>query len=68
VSRFVYFEKSFKKKRESILIEYISSVHFHIIPKPNEKDGLGVGWPSEKGDEKELTALQTKITDALKED
>lgn len=23
-------------------------VHFHIIPKPDEKSGLGVGWPSGK--------------------
>lgn len=23
-------------------------VHFHIIPKPDEKSGLGVGWPSDK--------------------
>jgi histidine triad (HIT) family protein len=21
-------------------------VHFHIIPKPDEKQGLGVGWPA----------------------
>lgn len=21
-------------------------VHFHIIPKPNPKEGLGVGWPA----------------------
>ena len=21
-------------------------VHFHIIPKPNEKEGLGIHWPS----------------------
>ncbi len=21
-------------------------VHFHIIPKPNHKEGLGVGWPA----------------------
>ncbi len=22
-------------------------VHFHIIPKPNAEEGLGVGWPSQ---------------------
>jgi diadenosine tetraphosphate (Ap4A) HIT family hydrolase len=20
-------------------------VHFHIIPKPNAREGLGIGWP-----------------------
>ena len=25
-------------------------VHFHIIPKPNEKEGLGVGWPAKDTD------------------
>ena len=24
----------------------ISHVHFHIIPKPNRTEGLGVGWPA----------------------
>ena len=23
-------------------------VHFHIIPKPNDEEGLGVGWPAVK--------------------
>jgi histidine triad (HIT) family protein len=23
-------------------------VHFHIIPKPNDDEGLGVGWPATK--------------------
>ena len=23
----------------------ISHVHFHIIPKPNAREGLGIGWP-----------------------
>ena len=25
-------------------------VHFHIIPKPNEDEGLGVDWPAQKLD------------------
>jgi histidine triad (HIT) family protein len=24
----------------------IAHVHFHIIPKPNSREGLGVGWPA----------------------
>ena len=33
-------------------------VHFHIIPKPNEQEGLGIGWPAGKvgADAAELAA------------
>ncbi len=24
----------------------VDHVHFHIIPKPNAKEGLGIGWPA----------------------
>lgn len=24
----------------------VGHVHFHIIPKPSEREGLGVGWPA----------------------
>lgn len=26
--------------------QMVQHVHFHIIPKPNEREGLGVGWPA----------------------
>jgi len=26
--------------------QMVAHVHFHIIPKPNEREGLGVGWPA----------------------
>ncbi len=38
-------------------------VHFHIIPKPDEKSGLQVGWPSGKLDNGE--ALAKELRDAL---
>ncbi|PIL27366.1 hypothetical protein GSI_10513 [Ganoderma sinense ZZ0214-1] len=25
--------------------QHVFHVHFHVIPKPNEAEGLGVGWP-----------------------
>jgi histidine triad (HIT) family protein len=28
----------------------VMHVHFHIIPKPDEQRGLGVGWPASKLD------------------
>ncbi|MBI4405394.1 MAG: HIT family protein [Deltaproteobacteria bacterium] len=36
-------------------------VHFHIIPKPNGKEGLGIGWPTGRLNPAEAEALATKI-------
>ncbi|HEY3495602.1 MAG TPA: HIT family protein [Polyangiaceae bacterium] len=36
-------------------------VHFHVIPKPSEERGLGVGWPSKKLDPDEGAALSEKL-------
>src|SRR3954468_21579872 len=30
--------------------QLVDHVHFHIIPKPNSREGLGVGWPAGKID------------------
>ncbi|KAK0673596.1 HIT-like domain-containing protein [Cercophora samala] len=35
----------------------VGHVHFHMIPKPNEKEGLGVGWPMQGTDMDKLKAL-----------
>jgi len=35
----------------------IDHVHFHVIPKPNADEGLGVGWPMKSGDMEELKKL-----------
>ncbi|KAI1365102.1 HIT-like domain-containing protein [Xylaria arbuscula] len=34
--------------------QIVDHVHFHMIPKPNEKEGLGVGWPTQQPDMEEL--------------
>jgi histidine triad (HIT) family protein len=26
--------------------QMVQHVHFHIIPKPHEREGLGIGWPA----------------------
>lgn len=26
--------------------QLVQHVHFHIIPKPSEREGLGIGWPA----------------------
>jgi histidine triad (HIT) family protein len=40
-------------------------VHFHIIPKPNPREGLGIGWSARSLDPKEAAALVAKIRGAL---
>jgi histidine triad (HIT) family protein len=39
----------------------IPHVHFHIIPKPNPREGLGIGWPLKSLDTKAGAALAAKI-------
>jgi histidine triad (HIT) family protein len=36
-------------------------VHFHIIPKPNETEGLGIGWRPGKLDGSEGAALAKEL-------
>ena len=36
-------------------------VHFHIIPKPNQDRGLGIGWPTSKLDSSEGESLAQAI-------
>jgi histidine triad (HIT) family protein len=40
-------------------------VHFHIIPKPSEELGLGIGWKSKKLDSDEGAALAEKLRGEL---
>ncbi|KAH0544012.1 hypothetical protein FGG08_001780 [Glutinoglossum americanum] len=35
----------------------VDHVHFHMIPKPNDQEGLGVGWPAAKTDMDKLKEL-----------
>ncbi|TVY76984.1 Hit family protein 1 [Fusarium oxysporum f. sp. cubense] len=43
----------------------VDHVHFHMIPKPNETEGLGVKWPTKPADMEQLKAyceeLKAKI-------
>jgi histidine triad (HIT) family protein len=41
-------------------------VHFHIIPKPNDEQGLGVRWPSGKLDNADGARLASELAQALK--
>jgi histidine triad (HIT) family protein len=40
-------------------------VHFHVIPKPNDEEGLGVGWPAGRLDQATAPALAKAIADAI---
>jgi histidine triad (HIT) family protein len=40
-------------------------VHFHIIPKPNPTEGLGIVWPARSLDSKDAAELVRSISGAL---
>ncbi|KAK5662603.1 hypothetical protein OQA88_8517 [Cercophora sp. LCS_1] len=39
----------------------VGHVHVHMIPKPNQEEGLGIGWPQQKTDMDKLKALSEEI-------
>ncbi|KAH8904557.1 HIT-like protein [Coniochaeta sp. PMI_546] len=41
--------------------QVVPHVHFHMIPKPNQQEGLGVGWPQQPTDMDKLKALSEEI-------
>jgi histidine triad (HIT) family protein len=43
-------------------------VHFHIIPKPNGNEGLGVGWPARNIDHTEAASLAKALNSRLTTD
>jgi histidine triad (HIT) family protein len=43
----------------------IAHVHFHIIPKPNGRDGLGIGWPLKTLDPAVGAALAGRIKESV---
>ena len=44
----------------------IAHVHFHIIPKPNAHEGLGVGWPATSLEREAGAELARKIAAAVR--
>ncbi|KUI72230.1 Hit family protein 1 [Cytospora mali] len=41
--------------------QVVGHVHFHMIPKPTEAEGLVIGWPTQKLEMDELKALAEQI-------
>jgi histidine triad (HIT) family protein len=46
----------------------VHHVHFHIIPKPNGGEGLGIGWPAHPIDKSSAAELAQKIASAIDAD
>ncbi|THV07013.1 HIT-like protein [Dendrothele bispora CBS 962.96] len=45
--------------------QLVDHVHFHVIPKPNEEEGLGVGWPTKTLSKEDLEAIWTDMKGKL---
>ncbi|KAG7449467.1 uncharacterized protein BT62DRAFT_929429 [Guyanagaster necrorhizus] len=49
--------------------QHVCLVHFHVVPKPDEKEGLILdiekSWPQQSPDETELEATQAKMVGRL---
>jgi histidine triad (HIT) family protein len=43
----------------------IAHVHFHIIPKPSNREGLGIGWPARSLEREAAAELARKIAGAI---
>ena len=43
----------------------IAHVHFHIIPKPNHREGLGIGWPARDIERESAAVLANQIAAAI---
>ncbi|KAI5204196.1 N-6 adenine-specific DNA methyltransferase-like protein 2 [Aureobasidium subglaciale] len=41
--------------------QVVDHVHFHMIPKPNEQEGLGINWPQQQGNQEKLKKLREEI-------
>ncbi|KAJ4387936.1 Adenosine 5'-monophosphoramidase [Gnomoniopsis smithogilvyi] len=39
----------------------VGHLHVHVIPKPNQEEGLGIGWPQQKVESATLQALADQI-------
>ncbi|KAJ5935024.1 hypothetical protein N7466_004571, partial [Penicillium verhagenii] len=41
--------------------QVVDHVHFHMIPKPNEQEGMSIGWPTQATDMDKLKALHEEL-------
>ncbi|KAK6359582.1 Adenosine 5'-monophosphoramidase [Orbilia brochopaga] len=45
--------------------QVVGHVHVHMIPKPNEEEGLVIGWPAKEADKGELSAYLEELKGKL---
>ncbi len=45
--------------------QVVPHVHWHVIPKPDEKEGLIVGWPAKEMDKQELQKVYEELKGKL---
>ena len=55
------------QNNESAAHQAVFHVHFHIIPKPSAKRGLGIEWPAGTLDERDATDLVEELARAVAE-
>lgn len=48
--------------------QVVPHVHFHVIPKPNKDQGLGIDWPAEVVSKETLKSYYDKVIERLEED
>ncbi|GAB7337415.1 hypothetical protein MBLNU457_g2757t1 [Dothideomycetes sp. NU457] len=41
--------------------QMVDHVHFHMIPKPNEQEGLGISWPQQEVPKDKLQKLAEEL-------
>ncbi|KAI9788636.1 MAG: Adenosine 5'-monophosphoramidase [Peltula sp. TS41687] len=41
--------------------QVVEHVHFHMIPKPNEQEGLGISWPAMEMEKSKLEELSQEV-------
>ncbi|KAM5443342.1 Adenosine 5'-monophosphoramidase [Microsporum ferrugineum] len=45
----------------TIAHQVVPHVHVHMIPKPNEPEGLGIHWPAKEADKDDLKTLWEEL-------
>ena len=52
------------QNNEALAHQSVFHVHFHVIPRPDESQGLGVRWPARSIDHAEAKALAERLAAA----
>jgi histidine triad (HIT) family protein len=52
------------QNNEALAHQSVFHVHFHVIPRPDENQGLGVRWPAQPIDHAEAKALAERLAAA----